>query len=301
MPAVTKQSNKTTTAKAATPSPDHSVWGLAGLFRGIVYGISGSGKTTFCATMPGTKLWLLCSGGKHSGELRSIDTVENRQLITAKVINTLEDFFSALADAVVGLKADDVIQHYEDLSRYAVKYDTIVLDNGTGFADMILGEVIGYRVPAQKSWGLANKQQYGSQSLQLKDAILKLLGLRCNVVMVAHERTFSPEEGEASEIVKTVVAPSFSKNVSEWMCSSFDYVLRTYKRPKMKELTTDGPNGSAIVQMMRNKGVHYSLMTGPDDLFYTKFRVPRGRVLPDYLDDPSMPQVLAVIDGTYKG
>ena len=40
----------------------------------LVYGESGSGKTTFWATAPGPILCIICSGSKKSGELKSVDT-----------------------------------------------------------------------------------------------------------------------------------------------------------------------------------------------------------------------------------
>src|ERR1044072_7380628 len=40
----------------------------------LLYGVSGTGKTTLWATFPGPILAIICSGGNRSGELRSIKT-----------------------------------------------------------------------------------------------------------------------------------------------------------------------------------------------------------------------------------
>src|SRR5262245_12287987 len=71
---------------AAQAADGDDPWGAANRLSVLVYGQSGTGKTTFAATFPGRTLWLLCSGGHKPGELRSIDTPENRRRIRAQII-----------------------------------------------------------------------------------------------------------------------------------------------------------------------------------------------------------------------
>src|SRR5438105_14808538 len=92
MPTINKQSNRIT--KSPTPNSsasERSGWDLSEGIKIILYGRSGTGKTTLWATFPKPILVALCSGGSRPGELRSIDTPGNRKVIEPKVIRTSED------------------------------------------------------------------------------------------------------------------------------------------------------------------------------------------------------------------
>jgi hypothetical protein len=83
MPTVTKQTLKT----SVKPTGLQSAWDMVKTFSLLLYGISGTGKTTLWATWPKPILALICSGGTKPGELRSINTPEYRRSISAYVIN----------------------------------------------------------------------------------------------------------------------------------------------------------------------------------------------------------------------
>ena len=83
-----------------------------------IYGRSGTGKTTLWATFPKPILCLVCSGGKRPGELKSIDTPENRKLITPKIVTRI----------------DDIREELDGASEFA----TVVLDHASWLQDLAL-------------------------------------------------------------------------------------------------------------------------------------------------------------------
>ena len=246
--------------------------------RVLLYGASGTGKTTLWATFPGPILCLLCSGGDKPGELRSIDTPEYREKIHPRVL-TSSSLEGSLSEAGA--------------------YATVVLDHASGFSDMVLSEIIGKPVPAQKSWGLASQQQYGQLAMICKESFRRLLGLPCNVVIVAQERTFGgKDDGMDPDLMRPTVGAALTPSLTGWLNPACDYVLQTYKRPVMLRKETVAVKGQPpIVTHERGKGVEYCLRTEPHDIFMTKFRIPKGHYLPECIVDPTWEKIQSVIRG----
>lgn len=271
--------------KVATASNGKSAWDLAASVRMLLYGASGTGKTTFAATAPGPILWLVCSGGNSPGELRSIDTPEYREKITPVVVESSS-------------------QYEEELGRSG-NFATIVLDHSSGFSDLLLREIMGVdEIPVSKfrkaskgeSWSLVSQQQYGQLSIKCKEAFRDLLNLPVNVVIIAQERVFGDEA--TGEIIKPTVGAALTPSVTGWLNPACDYVVQTFKRPKMEQVKRM-VGTKEITTTQRARGVEYCLRTEPHDVYMTKFRLPRGHALPDVIVDPTWDKVEAVIRGEY--
>ena len=275
MPIPSKQVPKT----KAKPPPvsDDAAWGVDDL-RALIYGASGSGKTTLASTFPDPILWLICSGGNKPGELRSINTPENRGRITPKIVNSTDQLKGYIADS----------------DRYATK----VLDHASGLADLILKEILGLdELPAQKSWGMASQQTYGTMALQCKEYFRALLNLPGNIVLLAQERTFGgKDEGGDPDIIKPTVGAALTPSVVGWLNPACDFVMQTFKKPKMVT-SVSKIGGKEVRTTKRGKGVDYCLRCEPHDVFTTKFRLPKGMVLPDMIVDPSYEKLMKVIRG----
>lgn len=245
----------------------------------LLYGKSGTGKTTLAATFPKPILWLICSGSERPGELRSV-SAEDRKHITPRVVESSEQFLAE--------------------TEGAEEFATVVLDHASGYSDLVLGEIIGRRVPEQKAWGLASQQQYGQLAALCKDSFRRLLNLRNNVVIVAQERVFgggSDTDAGANELIQPTVGAALTPSLTGWLNPSVDYILNTFLRPKevVREIVV---NGKTITKRDRVRGkVEYCLRTGPDALFMTKFRKPRGSELPECVVDADYDDIVALSVG----
>lgn len=245
----------------------------------VVYGKSGSGKTTFWSTFPGPILALVCSGRKKPGELRSINTPAIKKKTKKLIIESPQDLFEITKEIQNGLN-----------------YKTVVLDHITAFQDLTLKEILDLdELPVQKSWGLASREDYQTCTQQVKEALRALLSVDCNVVVVAQEREFKPSEDDG------IIAPNVTLNLTPasiiYLEATSDYICQTFKRKKMvkKQFTVRGKKKTKLVPA---KGVDYLLRTGPDETFQTKFRMPieQGKGVPDEILNPTYEKLIKLIE-----
>lgn len=264
------------------------MWGSVDRITMLVYGESGSGKTTFVGTFPGKILWLVCSGGNRPEELKSIDTPANRKRIRPVVIDSTDKFREEVERAADG------------------RYDTVVLDHVTGFSDLVIKELLGLdRVPVSKakaagkgeSWSLVSQQQYGQLAVIAKEAFRDMLNLPGNVVFIAQERAFNVKDDGGVDVLKPTVGAALTPSLAGWLNPACSYVGQMFKRPRMEEKVREGTNGKQVVTLVRGRGVEYCLRTEPHDVYMTKFRRPGGKDLPEVIVNPTYDKVKALIDG----
>lgn len=283
MPKIEKQ-----TAKPAA-KPQRGIvdaWSYADKFSMLVYGMSGTGKTTFWATFPGPVLAIIC--GKRPGELQSIDNPENRKRIIARVCSTGRQIEACLEEGASG------------------KYQTVVLDHGTSLNNVLLREELGVEQLLQNSWGTASREQYFAVALKTKEILTRLLDLDAYRIIVAQEKDHAEEVAE-SELLKDVQVASlggdFSKSVIRWLNPECSYIVQTFKRPRMvttkKEVKIAGKT-KVVTETKRGKGVDFCLRCAPHDRAITKFRMNKEFTdqLPEAMVDPSYDKIAAIIRAT---
>jgi len=218
-----------------------------------------------------------CSGGTKPGEIRSINSPENRKVIKQVTIQ----------------KSTDIGELVEYLT--ATNFKTIVLDHASGLQDIVLKEVLGLEeIPTQIGWGTASQQQWGQIALQMKERLRSLLGLPQNIVIIAQEREF--DVNNESALLMPYVGSALSPSVTGWLNPAVDYICQTFIRRKMVEKKVKV--GTKVTTMQPpGKGVEYCLRTAPDPVFTTKFRVPKGQPIPEEIVDPSYDKIIKLLKG----
>lgn len=293
MPTVTQTKMKPKSAKK--PKSDN-VWDNLELLDAesedhlkiLIYGRSGTGKTTLWGSFPGPILSIICSGGIKSGELKSL---KDKKLLAKKDI-----YRHPLNKSAEIL---ELVEKQQETSRFK----TIVVDHVTGLQDKILAEILDIEeIPAQKSWGMASQQQYGQCSAQSKEMFKKLLNLDCNVVMIGQERNFHTDEETHVDGINPYVSVALTPSLGGWLCPAVDYVIQTLIRPKMVEKKIQlgvGSKQKVRVTMQRDGNkVEYVARIAPHDVVTTKFRVPKGHTMPEFLVDPTYDQIMSVLKGS---
>lgn len=281
MPTVRKQTasvRRTRTRKVKTGSVVDRITELQ-INDGIkinIYGRSGTGKTRIWSTFPKPILAMVCSGGNKPGELRSINTKENRKTIKSVVIEKGDELFELV-----------------EMQKNGGPYATLVLDHVTGLQDLALKEILGLEeLPAQASWGLATQQQYGQLGIQVKSYLRSLLSLSCNIVIIGQEREFNTDN--ESELIMPYVASALSPSIVGWLNPACDYICQTFIREQTVSKTVKVGNKERTKDVSTGE-VEYCLRTGPDPVYTTKFRVPPGTVLPNEVVDADFSKIAKLI------
>ena len=282
-PTVEKQNPKAPSKKKTVGSIGDRItdWGDSSE-EGIslcLYGESGTGKSTLASTFPGPILWCIRSGGKNPGEIKSV-AKEDRKKIKKLILQSSKDLLDVA-----------------DLLESEGGFKTVVLDNCSGFSDMTMAEILQLdKLPEQLSWGLAQQSDWGQLSLQCKEIWRRVLDLSINRIFIAHQRDFSKEESKASDLdLIPSIGPSLTPALATWINASCDNVCQCFKKQKtvVKQVKMAGKTVSQTVPV---PGVDYCLRTGPHGVFMTRFRVPRGRQLPDMIIDPDYGKLIKLID-----
>lgn len=285
MPKITKQTMK---AKAK-PKASHDAWDMTDYLSLLLYGESGSGKTTTWASFPGPILCIVCSGGKLAGEFKSINTKEHREKIRGVVCNGGDQVLEQLEEAATG------------------KYQTVVLDHATGLQEVLLRDELGLdEVQLQKSYGFTNKDAYQEMARKTKETLFRLLSIPdCHRVIVCQEKDHnqyaqeSSDESSDDSTLKPCIGGAVSTSVIKWLNPACDYILQAYKRPVTVEKVTKV--GTKNVTTRKKTGeIEYCLRCKPNETFITKFRVPRGHELTDLVigvEDSAFDRIMGVIKG----
>lgn len=298
----TNKNNKGQTSIESTIGWD--ALGLDNRYRVSVYGPPATGKSTFASTFPGPILWLVCSGGKKSGELRSVNTPELRKKIVPKLIK----HSSEIAEAA-------------EYARSTGKYETVVLDHASGVAGLVVMELKNLkeapfafaRSHAQEAKGmtLVSEQEWGFIGSECIKALQSILDLDCHSVIIAQQKETIPRKKEnqadysGEDILMPFVGSSITPMSVGWLNPSVDYILGTFIRPKI-EIKIQKPSnkdGKPITLKKRIPGQYeYCLRTGEHDLFTVKLRIPREyrHLVPECIVDPTYDKLVALVNGKYK-
>jgi hypothetical protein len=278
--------------------PQENIWDRVGSIhygddegiKALFYGKTGTGKTTLWATFPKKILAILCSGGDKPGELRSIDTPENMEVI--KKVNLLH--------------SEEIHDLCESFPARGKGFNTLVLDHLSGLEDRILAEILGMdKVPEQKFWGLADREQYAQCQRQCKELLRKILSLSCNVVIVAHERIHGENDDSGTGLIQPSIGAAVMPKFAPWLYGAMDYIGQTfYKEKETAKVTTIG-KGKDAKKMTKYVGTGeyaYYLRTGPSTLYATKFRKPKGGdKIPEYIEDPDYLKIMKLVRWARQG
>ena len=236
-----------------------------------IYGRSGTGKTTIFSTFPKPSLLIKAEEGT-----RSIYK-EKGVFVTPLVTHP-----------------EQLVQTCESIRKGKGGYKTVGLDTATAFQDTVLQSIVQRKLPEQMGFAEVGKDEWGQCALKMKECLrclMDLADLGINIVVLAQERDFS--EDNTSDMLLPTVASRVTPSVVDWLNPEVDYIGHTFlKQVTIKKATKKGKES-----VIRSEEViKYCLLTGPHPVYVTKFRIPRGNKLPEYLMDPDYTQIAALID-----
>ena len=239
----------------------------------VIYGKSGTGKTTLAGSFPGPALLLDCRD-------EGTDSVSDVEGLMVKDIQSFDDF-------------EEV---YWYLKEHPKEFKTVIVDTVTMLMFMIIEELVGDKLKksgkAPGDWGTMTKQDWGTVASKLKVWITNYRDLPMEIVFLAQERTFNVGD-EESDVggLDPEVGPSLSPSVKSHLNAAVGFIGQTFIRSRMVKVKDKKGKESQREKM------EYCIRVGPNSLYTTKVRKPKSTELPDILVDPTYEELVSIIQG----
>ena len=282
MPAIQKQNNKPTVKKpvrqmgGSVSSRIVSVGDLPDTgVKMLIYGRSKTGKTSFACSAP--KKLLIISA--EVGEAGGTKSVHNMKGVDYVQLQNPEEMRELVHDA-------------------CLQYETVVVDTATSFESLVMAHILGIeRIPEQKSWGMASREDYGKCGLQVKTYLRELLDLPNNTIVLAQERNFGDDKNTESDLnILPTIGAGLQPATAGWLNCAVDYIGGTYIRRQMVE-QVNKVAGKEVRTSRATGRMEYCLRVGPDPIFTTGFRRPKEFALADVIVDPTFDMLKKLISG----
>ena len=264
--------------RKVTSLPVRSADELASHRSWLVYGRSGSGKTTFAGSFPGPILFL-------------------------DVADKGTDSIAGLKDCkIMELKVwDDFEMVYWYLKDHEGEYATVVVDTVTQLQQFAIQRVLdnkGKDSERAGDWGTMTKKEWGDVASMMKSWITNFRDLPMEVIFIAQDRTFNADEESMSQtdVLMPEVGPRLSPSVATHLNASVSVIGNTYIREKIikKEVKKSGFKKPK----QEEKSVYqYCMRVGPNPIYITKLRKPRNIEPPSFVVDPTYSDIVDIIKG----
>lgn len=245
-----------------------------------MYGRSGSGKTTLAATWPKPILYL----NIRDNGTDSISDVEGIDVVDIESGEQLKDL---------------ILWAHGKANKDKLKYKTIILDTMSQLQNILtdeMGEKKGLAKKGKKAgdFGTLTKQDWGQIAGDLKSVIMDIRNLPVESVFICQERVFNLPEDEDDGLsqLDPEVGPKIMPSVKNDLNASVSIIVNTFirirvtktkdKKTKMKKTTIEKV---------------YCLRVGPNEVYTTKIRKPKGIEAPDYIEDPTFRKLKKIMKG----
>lgn len=229
----------------------------------LVYGRSGTGKTTFASTWP--KPILLIDIREKGTE--SIANVKDVDVVQLENWQQFEEVYWMLKDG-------------------DSKYKTVVVDQLTQLQDLAIAQAM--KDDGKDPDDQISKRNWGQGAGLMKTWCLNyrdLVDLGINVVLLAHDRAKEGEEGDEDQIEPSVGA-RVMPSVASFINGAVSIIGNTFIRESF-----------SIEKNRRVRSVEYAMRLGPHAYYTTKTRTPVGINPPEWIENPSYEKIVAIVRG----
>ncbi len=257
-----------------------------------LYGRAKVGKTRLISTFPKPLVII----GAEDGT-RSIRNVEGCHFVKVVIDGAKLDPADEEAGNYVFLS--ELPAFVEELRESY--WASVGVDTASALYDLMLARILGVvELPAQRSFGMASRDQYGQAGLQVKTLLRSVLSLKQHVCITAHERNFSDDANSGGELLLPLVGSALSASVTNWLNGAVDYICQAFIREEVVAREQKGlkkGDGQPVITKTKTGRKEYCLRVGPHEIFQTGFRHPPGFELPDVMVNPTFDKMRALADG----
>ncbi len=234
----------------------------------LIYGKSGTGKTTFFSTYPGPRLLIDCNeGGIES--LRGTDT-----------------------DTISCGSFEEVDTVITALEKQDFAYDSIALDTVSNIQQMCVSMYA--KKYKKKDFSI---KDWNIISQLMKDILYRFLDLPCISVLIAQERVFEPRETESNSAITIYPyrSAALQPALESAMTAAVDIVLRADAFVNNRSHVTEDSTGRRVPKELKTTCFRIQLRS--DEYNIAKVRSARDAHVPFYQMDPSFNKLHFIITG----
>lgn len=278
-----KLKSKTKSQNAGTRSvdelPTRPVSDVTGNGSFVLYGQSGTGKTTIAATFPGP---VLIADIKDRGT----DSVSDAEDCEVMEVESWDDF--------------EMIYWFLKNKKNRGKYNTLVIDTVSQLQQLAVLKILESKKKSTDragDWGTMTKKDWGDVSSMMKEWITNLRDLRgIKIVFIAQHRVFNVgDDTDEEEMLQPEVGPRLSPSIAAHLNAEAYLVGNTFI--KMKTVIEKDQKGR---RREKQKPI-YCLRVGPNPIYVTKVRKPKSIILPDVIVDPTYEKIMSSLKETRNG
>lgn len=244
-----------------------------------LYGRSGSGKTTFAGTLPTPILYLNI---RDNGTESIADLGDDVDVVDIETSEELKEL---------------ILWAHKKASKDKLIYKSIVLDTMSQLQGIIVEELCEKKTLKKGQnpgdFGTLTKQEWGQVAGDLKSVIMDVRNLGITSCFIAQERIFNAgdEEDDGLDQLEPEVGPKLMPSVKNDLNASVSIIANTFIRVRVKTIKDDkGRKRKEITK-------EYSLRIGPNQVYTTKIRKPKGVEVPDYIVDPTFRKLKKIMKG----
>lgn len=245
-----------------------------------LYGLSGTGKTTLSASWPKPILYLNIrdNGTDSISDVEDIDVVD---------IDTAEEL------------QEQILWCHKQANKDKLIYKTIVLDTMTQLQSILVEEMGVNKKLAKKGkragdFGTLTKQDWGQIAGDLKAVIMDIRNLPVESVFICQQRIFNggDEEDDGLDQVDPEVGPKLMPSVKNDLNASVSIIGNTFIRVQITK--EKDPETKKKVRVVTKQ---FCLRVGPNSVYTTKIRKPKGIEAPDFIIDPTFRKLKKIMKG----
>lgn len=244
-----------------------------------LYGPSGTGKTTLAATYPKPILYLNIrdNGTDSISDVEGIDVVD---------IHTSEEL------------QEQILWCHKQSSKGKLPYKTIVLDTMSQLQQILVEELGAQKKLSKKKkagdFGTFTMAEWGSIAGDLKAVIMDVRNLPVESVFICQQRIFNlgDEGDDGLDMLDPEVGPKLMPSVKNDLNASVSIIGATFIRVQVTR--TKDPETKKKVTVIDKQ---FCLRVGPNEVYTTKIRKPKGITAPDYIIDPTFKKLKKIMKG----
>jgi hypothetical protein len=239
----------------------------------VIYGISGTGKTTLAGSFPKPAL-LLDINDKGTDSISDIKGIE---VAECPDWETLEEWMYYLLEN-------------------PKEYKTVIIDTVTQMQSIAIEMILKKKKKSTDragDWGTMSQREWGDVASEMKSKINTFRDLPLETVFLAQARVFNVNEDDMDEQeIAPEVGPRLSPSVKDAINAAVDVIGSTFVRKRI--IKKKGVEGKKPREIEKTE---YCLRVGPNPVYITKIRKPKSIVAPAVIIDPVYEDILEIIKG----